>query len=156
MSDTPRRPLTRLERAAFYGALGWATEVAFSGVQGVLRSDRDWRLRGHSYLWMLPIYGLAAFLFEPAHDLARRRSVWQRAALYAAGFSAVEYATGMAIRRMVGVVPWDYTGHGRFVVPGGAVRLDFMPVWAVAGLALERIHDAIRDLPVRPARSSTS
>ena len=144
-----RRPLTRPERALVYGVMGWAAEVGFSGLQGALAPGRDWRLEGHSYLWMLPIYGLTAFLFEPLHDLVRRRPVWQRAVLYAAGITAVEYATGTGLRRAVGVVPWDYTGRSPFVVPGGAVRLDYLPVWAAAGLALERIHDGIRTLPLR-------
>jgi hypothetical protein len=98
---------------------------------------------------MLPIYGLLAFLFEPLHDGLRDRSPWVRAAAYAAGFSAVEYTAGMTLRRAVGLVPWDYAGHGRWVLPGGATRLDYVPVFAAAGMVLERVHDAVRDLPVR-------
>lgn len=148
-----RRPLTRLERALVYGVLGWAAEVGFSGVQAALSPSRtDWRLEGRSYLWMLPIYGLSAFLFEPVHDLVRKRPVWQRAALYAAGITAVECATGMGLRRAVGVVPWDYSGRSPLVLPGGAARLDYLPVWAAAGLALERIHDGMRTLPLRAMR----
>jgi hypothetical protein len=145
-----RRPLNRLERSLGYGLLGWAAEVGFSGVRDVTDPrTRSWRLEGHSYLWMLPIYGLLAFLFEPLHDRLRARPLWVRAAAYAAGFSAVECATGMSLRRAVGVVPWDYTGHGRWVLPGGATRLDYAPVFAAAGLVLEHVHDAVRDLPVR-------
>ncbi|MFN2581670.1 MAG: hypothetical protein ABR498_02890 [Candidatus Dormibacteria bacterium] len=155
--DHERRPLTRWERSLFYGMLGWATEVAFTGVHQALHpKHRTWHLRGHSYLWMLPIYGLVAFLFEPVHEGMRGRAVWQRAGAYAIGFIAVEYATGSALRRMVGVVPWDYTGRSRFAVPGGAVRLDYLPLWAAAGLALERIDDGIRELPLRAARSRSS
>src|SRR5207245_2912994 len=98
---------------------------------------------------MLPIYGLLAFLFEPLHEGLRRRPVWVRAGAYAAGFSAVEYAAGMTLRRAVGLVPWDYSGHGRWVLPGGATRLDYAPVFAVAGLILEHVHDVVHDLPVR-------
>ena len=145
-----RRPLNRLERSLGYGLLGWAAEVAFSGVRDLTDPrTRSWRLQGHSYLWMLPIYGLLAFLFEPLHDQLRTRPLWLRAAAYATGFSAVEYATGMSLRRAVGVVPWDYTGHSRWVLPGGATRLDYVPVFAAAGIVLEHVHDAVRDLPVR-------
>ena len=151
MSD--RRTLRRLERGLAYGMLGWAVEVGFSGVHRALdRDTRDWRLQGHSYLWMLPIYGLVPFLFEPLRDRLRGRPLWQRAAMYAAGFTGIEYASGMALKRLVGVVPWSYSGHGRFVVPGGAVRLDYVPLWAAAGLALEHIDDSIRTLPVLTVR----
>jgi hypothetical protein len=61
----------------------------------------------------------------------------------------VEYLAGTVLRRTVGVVPWDYTGHSRWTLPGGATRLDYAPVWAVAGVALERFHDAMRDVTVQ-------
>jgi len=151
--DRARRPLNRLERSLAYGMLGWIAEVGFSGIRDVIDTrTRSWRLMGHSYLWMLPIYGLLAYLYEPLHDTLRERPVWQRAGAYAAGFAVIEYATGMTLRRTVGLVPWDYTGHGRWVLPGGATRLDYIPVFAVAGLVLEPVHDAMRELPVRRPR----
>jgi len=150
-----RRPLNRLERAAAYGVLGWGTEVAFTAVQGVVNgTSRDWRLRGHSYLWMLPIYGLLAFLYEPLHDRMRERPAWQRGFAYASGFLACELATGTAIRRAVGLVPWDYTGRSRFAMAHGTVRLDYAPFWALAGLLIERLDDGLREAPLRmPARA---
>jgi hypothetical protein len=139
------RPLKRWERALVYGALGCAAEVAFTGVtRGFSRSRRDRRLKGHSYLWMLPIYAVAAYLFEPLHDALDARVVWKRATVYAAAIMAVECATGTTLRLMTGSIPWDYTGHSRFAVARGAVRLDYAPVWAFAGLALEQVHDALR------------
>jgi uncharacterized membrane protein len=148
MNEPVRRPLHRWERALAYGVLGWAMEVAFNGVRdGVERSSP--RLIGHSYLWMLPIYGLSAYLFEPLHDALRRRPVWQRATAYAVGISAVEYAAGSALHKAIGVVPWDYTGHGPLVLPGGATRLDYAPLWGIAGLGLERVHDVLRDARLR-------
>ncbi|HVC40971.1 MAG TPA: hypothetical protein VND54_03240 [Candidatus Saccharimonadales bacterium] len=141
------RSLRRWERSLAYGVAGVASEVVFTGARdSVLR--RDWRLRGHSYLWMVPIYGLSAFLFEPAHDALRSRALWQRALAYSVGIMGVEYVVGVTLRRSVGLVPWDYSGHGRWVVPGGATRLDYAPLWAMAGLALERLHDGMRDVAV--------
>ncbi len=153
MEQAERRPLSRMERAAAYGILGWGTEVAFTAVQGVVNgTSRDWRLRGHSYLWMLPIYGLLAYLYEPLHDRVRKRPAWQRGLAYAAGFMTGELATGTAIRRSVGLVPWDYTGRARFAVARGTVRLDYAPLWALAGLLIEPLDDALRELPVRELR----
>ena len=144
------RPLRRRERALGYGLLGWAAEVAFTGVHDAVDPrSRNWRLQGHSYLWMLPIYGLLAYMYEPLHDRVRHRRAWQRAVAYAGGFIAVEYATGVALRRAVGLVPWDYTEHSRFALPGGAIRLDYIPVFAAVGMLLEPVHDAVRDLPLR-------
>lgn len=106
-------------------------------------------MRGHSYLWMFPIYGLGAYLFEPVHESIRHRPLWQRAVAYSVGIMGVEYLVGMTLRGVVGVVPWDYSGGSRWVLPGGATRLDYAPVWALAGLALERVHDAMSDVTVR-------
>ena len=142
-----RRPLLRWERCAAYAVVGVATEVVFTSARDIALR-RDWRLQGHSYLWMLPIYGMSAYLFEPMHEALRSRALWQRAAAYSAGIMGVEHLTGMALKKVVGVVPWDYSGHGRLVVPGGATRLDYAPLWAVAGLALERMHDRMRDVTV--------
>jgi uncharacterized membrane protein len=126
--------------------LGWSTEIAFTAVQNLIHRDtRDARLRGHTYLWMAPIYGLCAVLYEPLHDRVRERPVAQRAAAYAAGILAVEYATGRLIERIAGDIPWDYSGRGRLVIRG-ATRLDYAPLWAAAGLALEHVDDGLRSV----------
>lgn len=138
--------MTRARRFLAYGAAGILFEVLFTGLKGPLR-DGDKRLAGHTYLWMFPIYGSAAVLFEPAHAALRRRPWWQRGAAYAAGFYAVEATGGEAIRKLTGEVPWDYSRpRGRRPVPlhwRGVVRPAYAPVWFAAGLAAERLHDRL-------------
>src|ERR1019366_9174482 len=107
------RSLRRWERAFAYGVAGVASEVMFTGARdSVLR--RDWRLRGHSYLWMVPIYGLSAFLFEPMHDSMRRRPLRQRAAAYSIGIMGVEYV-----------------GRDRVAAVGGGGSVGLQRTWAV-------------------------
>jgi hypothetical protein len=155
LMNAEHRPLSRLQRGLAYGLLGWSAEIAFTAAQGALDSrTRSARLMGHSYLWMLPIYGLSAFLFEPLHDVVRSRPAWQRAAAYAAGITAVEYAAGMALRRGIRLVPWDYTGKSRLVIPGGATRLDYVPLWAAAGMLLERVDDQLRSVSMPRRRGA--
>ena len=109
--------------------------------------DGDWRLSSHTYLWMLPVYGSAAFLFEPAHDRLRDRPRWQRGVAWTAGIFAVEAASGTAIRRLTGEVPWDYARpRGSKPVPRhlkGLVRPAYAPMWFAVGLGLERLHDRL-------------
>jgi uncharacterized membrane protein len=144
MTAMSSRPLRRAERALVYGMLGTVTEVVFTAARDVASArTRSARLQGHTYLWMPPIYALCAVLYEPARDRLRRRPMPQRAAAYAIGIIAVEYVTGRLIRRATGVIPWDYTGHGPLVIRG-ATRLDYAPLWAAAGLALERVDDRLR------------
>ena len=150
--SSERRPLRRSQRAVVYGILGWAMEVAFTGIgQAVDPRTRDWRLAGHSYLWMGPLYGSAAYLYEPVRDRVRGRSRWQRALVYGTGFIAAEWASGAVLRRLTGTIPWDYTGHSRFVAGSGATRFDYLPLWAALGLAMESLDDQLRTLPLRPS-----
>ena len=90
---------------------------------------------------MLAVYGLAAPLFERVHDALRARPLAVRAAVYASGFTGVEFASGLALRRIRGDAPWDYT-HARWNLRG-LVRAGYVPLWAAVGLAGERLHDAL-------------
>jgi hypothetical protein len=120
-----------LRRGLVYGLLGLVSELAWTGLRG----------RPRTSLWVLPVYGLAAPLFEPVHDRLRRRPAVLRGAAYSLGFSAVEYTSGRVFRRFRGEAPWDYS-HARVQVHG-LVRADYVPLWGAYGLALERVHDAL-------------
>lgn len=124
------RPIA--QRALVYGALGLATELGFTGARG----------RPRTSIWMLPVYALAAPLFEPAHARLRGRAPGLRASAYAFGIASAEYASGRVLRRIRGAAPWDYS-HARVHVHG-LVRADYLPLWALYGLVLERVDDALR------------
>lgn len=132
-------------RARFvaYGLLGWCAEVAYTGLAGIHR-DGDRALPAHTSLWMFPVYGLLLPLYEPLHDrLDGRAPAPVRGLAYGLGFMTIEYASGRLIRRLAGTAPWDYSG-ARWNA-GGLVRADYLPLWAAAGLAMERVHEALRE-----------
>ena len=116
-------PEVKVPRTLVYGLAGWAV-------------DSLWRRRPSPPL-NVPVYALARPLFEPAHDRLRGRPLALRAAFYGAGILGVEYASGRALRRLVGEAPWDY-GNGKLV------RLEYFPLWALFGLGLEKLDDALR------------
>src|SRR5437868_5114905 len=120
-------------RAAVYGFAGWAVDSLFV-------SAHTGRRRPSSLL-NVPVYALAQPLFEPVHDRLRGRPAPLRAAVYGVGILGVEYASGRLLRRLAGRAPWDY-GGARFAVDG-LIRLDYLPLWAVFGLGLERFHDLL-------------
>ncbi len=73
MSDKVHvRVPSRAGRFVAYGLLGWCAEVTFTAVHDFAR-ERDPRLPSRTSLWMFPIYGLLAPLYEPLHDAIR---VW--------------------------------------------------------------------------------
>ena len=122
-------------------------ESAFTSAR-LSRGSGSLRASGPATPWMFPIYALALPLLEPVHDRLRGRPAWARAIAYAAGIMAVEGGTGWMLRRRTGRCPWDYTGRTRWHV-AGIVRLDYGPLWALAGLGAERLHDAMTG--ARPA-----
>ncbi|HTW20914.1 MAG TPA: hypothetical protein VME70_11975 [Mycobacteriales bacterium] len=147
--------LTRGQRALVYGLAGWCSEIVTTSVRSRGR-DGNWRLTGTTYAWMLPIYGSAAVLFEPAYDAARRsgRPWWQRGLAWMMGIFAVEAVTGEALRAVTGEVPWDYTrARGRKAVPAnwrGLVRPAYAPFWFAVGLGMERLHDLLDRVEIAP------
>ncbi len=124
-------------RFLVYGLAGWAIDSLFV-------SAHTGRRRPSSLL-NVPVYGLAQPLFEPVHDRLRERSLVERAVVYGGGILVVEYASGRLLRRLVGRAPWDY-GRARWGIDG-LVRLDYLPLWGVFGLGLERVHDLLTGKP---------
>jgi uncharacterized membrane protein len=125
-------------RFVLYGLGGWCGEILFTALTDSI-PKRDWRLVGTTYLWMFPIYGLLAVLYEPTHDLIRDYPLLVRALIWSLGFTSIELVTGWLIERISGRCPWDYS-QKRFAI-NAYIRWDFFPVWAIIGLALEPIHD---------------
>jgi uncharacterized membrane protein len=125
-------------RFVLYGLGGWCGEVLYTAV-GERLVRGDWRLTGTTYLWMFPIYGLIAPLFEPVHNATRQWPRAARAVVWSLGFTAVEWISGRLIAHFTGRCPWDYSGK-RFAI-NPYIRWDYFPVWAMVGLALEPVHD---------------
>ena len=140
--------LSKGQRFVAYGLAGWCSEILSTSIRSRGR-DGNWRLTGHTYLWMLPIYGVAAFAFEPAHAATRAAGWpwWQRALTWTVGIYAVEAVSGELLRATTGEVPWDYARpRGHKPVPRhfrGLVRPAYAPVWFAVGLGMERLHDLL-------------
>ena len=118
-------------RVLAYGLFGCATEYAFTVLAGRPKPPHP---------VMLPVYGLAAPLFGPVHDLVRGANLPLRALTYGLVILAVEYFTGRLLRR-AGVVAWDYS-RARWNV-ARVTRLDYLPLWSLHGLALERLAERL-------------
>jgi len=130
-----------LIRFILYGLGGWCGEILWTAVTGkLLGRQPGWKLAGTTYLWMFPLYGLIAPLYEPVHNALRARPWPLRALAYMAGFFSLEYASGWLLKRLTGTCPWDYTLYSRWHIHG-FIRMDYAPVWALVGLGLEPVHD---------------
>ena len=140
-----------LRRFLGYGFLGWAIEVSFTSISDSIWM-RDRRLRGHSYLWMLPIYGGGAMALEGLHERLATRGVprWARSLVYTLAIYGVEYGSATLLNRLTGNVPWRYQ---RGLNVSGYVRLDYAPFWYACGWLFESAQAELRKLD-RPSRQS--
>ena len=125
-----------------FGILGIFGEVIFTSI-GSLISKRSWRLQGTSYLWMFPIYGSIAFLFDPVNQLIAGWPWTARGCAYMVVIFLVEYICGTVLKKVTGEHIWHYTG--RFNLHG-QIQLTYAPVWFCVGLLIERFYDDLVEL----------
>ncbi|WP_291634605.1 hypothetical protein [Clostridium sp.] len=126
------------KRFFIYGFLGLLAEVLWNGFGAMFKGDI--LLRGTTCIWMLPIYGLAVFL-EPVHYRIKHLPFIVRGGIYMILIFAVELASGLLLRSILGVCPWNYVNDKMSVC--GIITLNYAPVWFACGIMFEKIHDAI-------------
>ncbi|NLM97876.1 MAG: hypothetical protein GX175_09775 [Halanaerobiaceae bacterium] len=127
-----------ITRFFVYGLAGWCMEIFWTGLGSLVRGEAE--LRGWTYLWMFPIYGLA-ILMEPIHNQIRDWPFYLRGIVYVFFIFMIEYTTGWILRNTISLCPWDYS-HSAYSI-NGLIRLDYAPAWFAAGLIFEKIHDLL-------------
>lgn len=115
------------------GLTGWCMEILFTSAGSLLKHDK--RMIGQTSLWMFPIYGMAAVI-SPLYKLIKEKPVLLRGGIYTLGIFSFEYLSGTLLKKHH-VCPWDYSDAKTNV--NGVIRLDYAPLWMVAGLLFERI-----------------
>ena len=125
-------------RFIIYGLLGLCAEVLWNGFGAMLNGDV--LLRGTTCIWMFPIYGLAVFL-EPVHYRIKHLPLIARGGIYMVLIFAAELVSGLLLRSVLGVCPWNYVNKTLSIC--GIITLEYAPIWFMVGIIFERIHDAI-------------
>ncbi len=115
------------------GMAGWGMEVLWTGLHAF--RTRDPKLTGTSSLWMFPIYGCAAFL-TPLMRRLKKHPIWQRGLIYMLCIFSGEYVSGTLLKKRE-ACPWNYARSPWNIRE--VIRLDFAPLWFLAGLIFERI-----------------
>jgi uncharacterized membrane protein len=134
-----------LHRFLIWGALGMLGEVIYTAIYDLIKK-KDLTLTGKTYLWMFPIYGLIAVLYEPAFEQIRDLHWVLRAVIWSIGFTAIEWLTGLLLHRSIGKCPWDYQRAGAKLALGPYIRADYFPLWAAIGLLLESLTVTVRNI----------
>ena len=118
------------------GICGWCLELLWTGFLSFRR--REWKLTGHSSLWMFPIYGMAAFLKPLSNFICSKKcSFLLRGFLYMLFIFTAEYMSGSLLKKHH-CCPWDYSGT-HFQI-NGVIRLDYAPLWFFCGLLFEYLN----------------
>lgn len=117
----------------YCGLTGWCLECAYTGFKNLLKGDL--RMIGTTSLWMFPIYGMAVFII-PIYENIRELNFLIRGIIYGTLIISMEYITG-SLLNLLDCCPWNYnmvaTGYD------GLIRLDYFPLWMLAGLIFEFI-----------------
>ena len=116
------------------GLIGWCMECFWTGTSSILK-EKDRKLSCHTSIWMFFIYGLAA-CFSPICKKLCNKNVICRGGVYALLIFVVEYITGLMLKKYK-ACPWDYSKAK--LNYKGVIRLDYAPVWFLAGLFFEKI-----------------
>lgn len=118
--------------------IGITTEIFFTAISDNVQliPDVDWALRGQSFIWMFPIYGIAGIAFPWIYPYIQKIPFIGRMAVYGIGILVVEFIAGALLDLITGRCPWEYN-EGLHIM--GYVRLDFFPLWALFGGMVEKI-----------------
>jgi uncharacterized membrane protein len=125
-----------------FATFGVTSEIVFTAIADNVNRKKagekwQWRLMGHSYIWMIPIYGSIAFfaplLFDPMKDVF----ILFRLFAYSIIILIVEYITGWIIQKISGRCPWHYeTGWHLH----GLIRFDYIPFWMFFSFLIEFLY----------------
>lgn len=123
-----------------FACVGITTEIFFTAITELMdmfsAGNINWKLKGHSYIWMFPIYGSAGIFFPFALKFIGKLNIIIRACIWGVGILVVEFITGGLLDFFTGQCPWEYT-TGIHIM--GYIRLDYFPLWALFGLGIEQI-----------------
>lgn len=142
-----------LVRFMGYVMFGFFMEVCFVAISKIIDGKirgRDVYLEGHTYLWMVPVYGfLLLLIFEPVHGLIENWNILARWFIWAITFTYFEALAGYIYDKILGFCPWDYSESKYKMFKRGYTKWTLLPQWGIAGLVIELYSRAL--IKVSPA-----
>ena len=115
------------------GLSGWCMEILWTGCLSLFSGEST--MTGKTSLLMFPIYGCACMI-RPAYRKLCAVPVFLRGCVYTAGFFVMEFVSGSFLKHFH-MCPWDYSKAP--LNYKGLIRLDYAPLWFLAGLFFEKI-----------------
>ncbi len=119
-----------------FSFFGVGIEVIFSSIHDYIRK-KDISLKGRSYLWMFPLYGIWGIIIGPLYDLIGFMPFILRGFIYLGAIFIGELSYGYLLKLIIKKCPWEYKGK---LTIGGVVRLAYLPFWLVFGYISELLY----------------
>lgn len=116
------------------GLCGWCMECFWTGMASLCKC-KDKTLSCRTSVWMFPIYGMAA-CFTPICKKLENKNALIRGGVYLVLIYCAEFISGTILKKY-NACPWDYSKAK--LNYKGVIRLDYAPVWFLAGLFFEKL-----------------
>jgi uncharacterized membrane protein len=115
--------------------IGITMEVIATSIMDFVKS-RDPRLKGETYLWMLPVYAVVPSIYIFVQSTFPDINWVVKGLVYMLAFYLLEFIAGLLIKALVGVSPWNYKTY-RFHYKE-VICLEYAPVWFIYGIVGEK------------------
>jgi hypothetical protein len=118
--------------------IGITMEVVATSIMDFIKY-RDPRLKGETYLWMLPVYAAVPYIYMFVTSTFIDSGWIVKGFIYMIAFYLLELLAGLIIKALVGVSPWNYKDY-RFHFKE-VICLEYAPVWFIYGVVGEWYYE---------------
>jgi uncharacterized membrane protein len=118
--------------------IGITMEVVATSIMDFIKY-RDPRLKGETYLWMLPVYAVVPYIYMFVTSTFKDSGWIVKGFIYMIAFYLLELMAGLIIKALVGVSPWNYKDY-RFHFKE-VICLEYAPVWFIYGVVGEWYYE---------------
>ena len=118
--------------------IGITLEVVATAIMDFIKY-RDPRLKGETYLWMLPVYAAVPYIYLFVTSTFKDSGWIVKGFIYMIAFYLLELLAGLIIKALVGVSPWNYKDY-RFHFKE-VICLEYAPVWFIYGVVGELYYE---------------
>ena len=126
----------QINQLLFWGIFGLIVEIFFTAIVDLF-SKRDFNLKGHTSLWMFPIYSLGlTYGFDVVQQIIPNDFI--RYLSYPLWIWLIEILVGYPASK-IGIRIWDYRYLSNNKHWKGIISFIHFPIWIIFGILVELV-----------------
>tara|TARA_B110000196_G_C20904119_1_gene547362 strand:- start:277 stop:684 length:408 start_codon:yes stop_codon:yes gene_type:complete len=126
----------QINQLLFWGTFGLIVEIFFTAIVDLF-SKRDFNLKGHTSLWMFPIYSLGlTYGFDVIQQIIPNDFI--RYLSYPLWIWLIEILVGYPASK-IGIRIWDYRYLSNNKHWKGIISFIHFPIWIIFGILVELV-----------------